>query len=128
MNLIVAWAASALAFGLAFVGWVVITGVFEDAPPPLKGYMPTFLVAFGAGLLVQFIYGGFLYVFLRWCGIYYLWIVVLAYLAPVVFYSYYTSDTYQDLIGSIPWLVFALVLAVVSWTFASRTTSNVPPL
>jgi hypothetical protein len=48
-----------------------------------------------------------------------LWAVAAAYLAPVVLFSWRASDTNQDLIGTIPWLIFAILVAAVFWLFGS---------
>jgi len=73
----------------------------------------------GLGLVVQLGYGGLLYFLLTLTGMWSLWTVTLAYLIPVILFSWAASDTTNDLIGTIPWLVFALIVAVVSWYFIS---------
>ena len=90
----------------------------ENAPPPLRGYFLLGLFAFGGGLIVQLIYGGILYIVLKQLGWLSLPIILLAYLAPVVAFSWHASDTTNDLLGTIPWLAFALIVGFVSWFFA----------
>jgi hypothetical protein len=69
-------------------------------------------------LIFQFAYGGIIYAILIRTDQWNIWTVSLAYLLPVILFSYLASDTTQDLLGTIPWLVFALIVAVVSWFFA----------
>jgi hypothetical protein len=71
-----------------------------------------------AGLIVQLVYGGLIYFILTRTGLWNVWTVLLAYVVPVVAFSWRASDTTQDILGTIPWLVFALILAAVSWFFA----------
>ena len=118
VHLIFAWATSALAFALAFVAWMVITAHLEGATPPARGYWRVGVLAFGAGLVIQLFYGGLLYVALSRIGLFNPVVVAIAYLIPVVIFSWYASNTFQDLLGTIPWLVFALVVSLVFWFFA----------
>jgi len=118
-HLILAWLASALALSVVFVAWMFITIKLEGSPPPLKGYFRVGLLAFGAGLAIQLLYGGLIYFALSRFGLFHWWAVVLAYLVPVVLFSWRASDTTQDILGTIPWLAFAVVVALVSWFFAS---------
>jgi hypothetical protein len=120
----IAWAASALAFALAFVSWAFITVKLENAPPPLKGYFLLGLFAFGIGLIVQFVYGSLLYIVLKRLDWISLPIVLLAYLAPVIAFSWHASETTNDIVGTIPWLVFALIVGFVSWFFAAMAGIN----
>jgi hypothetical protein len=47
------------------------------------------------------------------------WLVSALTLAPVVVLGWMFSHTRSDLLGMIPWIVFALLLAGVSWFFVS---------
>src|SRR5262245_3943599 len=86
-------------------------------PQPL-GLVRGGLFAIVLCLIFQFGYSGVVYVILIRAGLWNIWTVSLAYLLPVILFSYLASDTTQDLLGTIPWLVFALIVAVVSWFFA----------
>jgi TRAP-type mannitol/chloroaromatic compound transport system permease small subunit len=66
------------------------------------------LFAFGGALIVQLIYGGILYVVLKRLDWLNLPIILLAYVAPVIAFSWHASDTTNDIVGTIPWIVFAL--------------------
>jgi hypothetical protein len=118
-SLLVAWFASAIAFSGAVLSWMFLTVQMEGGvlPRPL-GVVRGALFALVLGLIFQFGYGGLVYVILTRTGLWNIWTVSLAYLLPVVLFSYFASDTTQDLLGTIPWLVFALIVAVVSWFFA----------
>jgi hypothetical protein len=63
---------------------------------------------------------GLVYVILTRAGLWNIWTAPLAYLLPVILFSYLASDTTRDLLGTIPWLVFALIVALVTWFFAPR--------
>jgi TRAP-type mannitol/chloroaromatic compound transport system permease small subunit len=75
---------------------------------------------------VQFVYGGALYLILKRLDWISLPIVLLAYLAPVIAFSWHASDTTNDIIGTIPWIVFALIVGLVSWFFAAGAGINMP--
>jgi hypothetical protein len=117
--LLVAWFASAVAFSGAFLFWMFLTVRLEGGvlPQPL-GIIRGGLFAFVLGLIFQFGYGGLVYVILTRMGLWNIWTVSFAYLLPVILFSYLASDTTQDLLGTIPWLVFALIIAMVSWLLA----------
>ena len=117
--LVLAWLFSSLAFSIAFIGWMFLTFWLEGGVPPHAfGVLRLSLLALGASLAVQLGYGGLIYLFLTRTGLWSLWTVVLAYLAPVIWFSWSASDTTADLIGTIPWLFFSLIVAAVSWFFA----------
>jgi hypothetical protein len=118
LHLIVAWLASALTFAAAFVAWMFITVKIEGSPLP-KNILGITLLGLGAGLVVQLIYGSLVYSVLTRAGAFTLWAVAAAYLVPVVLFSWRASDTYQDLIGTIPWLIFAILVGTVFWLFGS---------
>ena len=93
----------------------------EGGPlPPLLGLLSTTLGIFGAALVVQIVYGGLIYaVLFRWGGLQ-LWLIVLAYIVPVALFDWTASDTTADIEGTIRWIGFAFLVAVVFWFFASR--------
>ncbi len=117
-GLLVPWLASSFAFSLMFVAFMLVTVWLETLAPP-----PAIMVARGAlgffalGLVIQFAYGGVVYLVLTRAGLWNLWTVSLAYLLPVALFGWHASDTTQDILGTIRWLVFALIVAVVSWFF-----------
>ncbi len=116
--LLVAWFASAIAFSGAFLSWMLLMARMEGGvlPQPL-GIVRVALLPLVLCLIFQFVYGGLVYVILARPGLWNIWTVSLAYLLPVVVFSYRHSDTTQDLLGTIPWLAFALIVAAVSWFF-----------
>jgi len=120
-SLAVAWLASAFAFSIAFVGWMFVTVWLEGSVPPGRfGILRLGLFAFGAGLIVQLGYGGLIYVFLSRTGLWNVWTVAFAYLLPVALFSWSASDTTNDILGTMSVaLCFALIVAMVSWFFAS---------
>jgi hypothetical protein len=114
-----AWLVSALAFSVAFVAWMFVTVWLEGSVPPGPfGVLRLSLFVLCASLIVQLGYGGLIYVILTRVGLWSVWTVALAYLLPVILFSWSASDTTQDILGTIPWLVFASIVAVVSWLFA----------
>jgi hypothetical protein len=118
-TLLVPWLASALAFSLMQVAWMFVTfGLEISALPPPITVVRGVLGFFAIGLVIQFVYGGLVYVILTQAGLWNVWTVSLAYLLPVALFGWHASDTTQDILGTIRWLVFALVVAVVSWFFA----------
>lgn len=120
--LVLAWLLSALAFCIAYLGWMFLAIWLEGGVPPSPlGVLRGGLFVLAASLIVQLGYGGLIYVFLTRTGLWSLWTVALAYLAPVLWFSWAASDTTRDITGTIPWLVFALIVAAVSWFFARHT-------
>jgi hypothetical protein len=115
-RLAVAWLASALALSVAFIAWMFIS-LWLDG----HGWLGPFsvlragLFGFGACLIFRFSYGGLTYFMLTRAGMWSVWTVPLAYVLPVVLFSWSASDTTQDIVGTIPWLVFAVIVASVTW-------------
>jgi hypothetical protein len=123
--LLVAWFASALVLSGAMLTWMFLTAWTEGAVLPLPlGIVRGGLFALVLGLVFQFGYGGLVYVILTRTGLWNIWTVSLAYLLPVVLFSYHANDTTQGSLGTIPWLVFALILALVTWFFAPRPLAS----
>jgi hypothetical protein len=121
MALVKAWLFSSAAFAVAFVAKPIVYTWFEHHPLlvyPLKSFR-LLLLAFGACLIFQLVYGGLTYLILTRTGVWSLWTIMISYLAPVLLFSYFASDTPKDVVGTIPWIVLALIVAVVSWFFAS---------
>jgi hypothetical protein len=121
MALVKAWLASSAAFAVAFAVWSVLRhwSFTERLLPYPAQSLRQLAMAFGAGLIVQLVYGGLTYVLLTRTGVWRFWTVALFYLASALVIGFFLSDTPQDLVGIIPWLVLALIVAVVSWYFAS---------
>jgi len=114
--LLVPWLASALAFTIAFICWMFVTVAIEESQPPQPiGIFRLVLFALGASLIVQFAYGGLVYLVLTRLHAWNFWTVSLAYLLPVVLFSWRVSDTTVDIMGTLPWLCFGLLVAVVTW-------------
>jgi hypothetical protein len=104
--------------------WRVSLLVVADGPDGRRGSAQPLGIVRGAlfalvlGLIFQPAYGGLVYFILTRAGLWNSWMVSLAYLLPVILFSCLGSDTTQDLLGTIPWLGFALIVVVVSWFFA----------
>src|SRR5262245_42570425 len=62
-------------------------------------------LALGAAIVVQFLYGGLIYVLLTRIGLWRLWIVALAYLVPLLVLGWFTIDTPREGWGMIGWVV-----------------------
>jgi hypothetical protein len=116
--LLVPWLASSFAFAVLFVAFMVVTVWLEtSAPPPPIMVIRGALGFFALGLVIQFAYGGLVYIILTRAGLWNVWTVLLAYLLPVALFGWHASDTTQDILGTIRWLVFALIVSLVSWFF-----------
>jgi len=116
-HLLSAWVVSAVAFSAAFVAWMFISvNLIEGSvlPKPV-GILRLSVIALSACLIFQLLYGGLVYLGLTRTGLWSIWTVVLAYVTPVVLFSWSVSDTTQDLLGTIPWIVFALIIATMTW-------------
>jgi hypothetical protein len=75
-NLLVPWLASSLAFSLMQVAWMFVTIWQETSalPPPIMVVRRT-LGLFALGLVIQFAYGGLVYVILTRAGLWNVWTV-----------------------------------------------------
>jgi hypothetical protein len=98
-----------------------ITTKLESSSSPFEGYFRVFLFALSIGLVGRLTYGGLLYLVLKRLDLLSLPIILLAYLAPVLLFSWHASDTTNAILGTIPWVVFALIVGFVSWLFATNT-------
>jgi hypothetical protein len=117
--LLVPWLASSFAFSLMLVAWMFVTSWLEASALPHPVIVVRLaLGAFAVGLVIQFAYGGLVYVILTRAGLWNVWTVSLVYLLPVALFGWHAGDTTQDIFGTIRWLVFALIVALVSWFFA----------
>jgi hypothetical protein len=128
MRLVLAWICSAVAFVIAFEiflflrEWLAGT---KPLPPFYYLFGPYWFSAvrsmallFGSCMIFQLLYGGGAYLVLTRTHLWNILVIEIAYLLPVVLYSWASSDTTQDLIGTIPWLGAALVVGLVTWLVA----------
>jgi hypothetical protein len=93
--------------------------IIEDSRlPAFRGILRLTLLAAGSSLTIQLVYGSLLLIVLKPIGLFRPPVILFAYLVPVLLLSWYMSNTTNDLIGTIPWLVFASILALVFWFFA----------
>ncbi len=121
INLIFACSASAVAFAVVFVAWMATVAKQEGGDPLGAGYLVRMMIAmFVMALVVQIIYGGLLYLALAPRGGLRLWVILLAYVVPVALFGWHASDTSADIVGTVRWIGFASLVALVFWFFASR--------
>ncbi|AUC97233.1 hypothetical protein CWS35_25540 [Bradyrhizobium sp. SK17] len=117
-NLVLAWLVSSAAFTVAFVGWMIYWAMSDGAPVPSGGaILRLSLIALAAALIVQLVYGGLVYLILTRSGLWSIWTIAFVYLLPVFFIDY-GIDTQREARGMIAWMVFACLVAGVSWFFA----------
>ena len=122
-NLVVAWLASAAAFSIAFIGFMVLWVWLDDGT--LRSWSAILRlgwVTVSAALIVQFFYGGFIYFVLTRAGLWSLGTAILAYLLPLLWIGWLTIDTKREALGMIAWVIFAFIVACVSWFFAPVQT------
>jgi len=118
-ELLIAWLASAAAFSIAFVGFMMLWVWLDDGTLRSWGAILRLgSVAIGAALVVQFFYGGFIYVLLTRIGLWNLWTVVLAYLLPLLWIGWHTIDAKREAVGLIGWVILVCITAWVAWFFA----------
>jgi hypothetical protein len=122
-NLVIAWLASSVAFSIAFVGFMMLWVWLDDGSlRPWSVVLRLGWLAAGAALIVQFFYGGLVYFVLTRAGLWSLWTVALAYLLPLLWIGWLTIDTKREALGMIAWVIFACIVACVSWFFAPVQT------
>jgi hypothetical protein len=118
-DLVVAWLTSSAAFSIAFVGFMMFWVWLDDGTfRPWSAILRLGWVTVSAALIVQFFYGGLIYVVLTRTGLWNLWTVILAYLLPLLWIGWFSIDTTREAYGMIAWIIFALIVAYVSWFFA----------
>jgi hypothetical protein len=117
-----AWLGSSVAFAVSFVAWAVAKAWLEASVQlqPL-GMLRLAMLGFGASLVFQLTYGLLVYVALSRIGLWRFWTVAAAYLLPVALFSWAASDTTQDIIGTIPWLALAVIVAIVTWLLVATS-------
>jgi hypothetical protein len=65
----------------------------------------------GVALVVQFFYGGLLYLVLTRIGLWSFWTIAFAYLLPVWLIGTFGIDTPREARGIVAWVVFACIVA-----------------
>lgn len=129
MRLLIAWVVSALAGVVAYVVAALIVAAFSTLyawGPQLNGLrivlrtvpMIAYTHAVAFFLILQFTYGGFVYLVLSRLGLFNLPLVLLAYLAPVGGLFLMQAATQGHFANAIPTLAAAAALAVVGWLLA----------
>src|SRR5690242_17835091 len=99
-SLVIAWLASSAAFSIAFVGFMLLWVWLDDGTlRPLGAVVRLGLLAIGAALIVQLVYGGLVYLLLTRLGLWNLWTALLAYLAPLLEIGWFTVDTKREAWG-----------------------------
>ncbi|MEH2555934.1 hypothetical protein V1286_003463 [Bradyrhizobium algeriense] len=122
-DLVIAWLASSAAFSIAFIGFMLLWVWLDDGT--LRSWSAIFRlgwVTISAALIVQFFYGGLIYFVLTRAGLWTLWTVALAYLLPLLVIGWYSIDTKREAVGMIAWVIFACLVAYVSWFLAPVQT------
>ncbi len=124
-DLVIAWLASSAAFAIAFTGFMVLWVWLDDGSfRPWSATLRLGLLTAGAALVVQFFYGGLVCFLLTRAGLWSLWTVALAYLLPVFVIGWLTIDTEREALGMIAWVIFACLVACVSWFLAPVQTRH----
>jgi len=123
-NLLFAWLAPSIIFALLVLGWMCKGCPLYGEKPPLQGYFQVFINFLSADLIVQFLYSGAVYFLLVKIERFSIGPVLMVYVVPVETFSYWTAESYDDRTGTISWLILAVVVAIVSWFFASGRWSQ----
>ena len=122
-DLVVAWLASSAAFSIAFIGFMLLWVWLDDGT--LRSWSAILRLGWltvSAALIVQFFYGGLIYFVLTRAGLWSLWTVALAYFLPLLVIGWFSIDTKREAVGMIAWVIFACLVAYVSWFFAPVQT------
>lgn len=119
-NLLFAWLFGALSLTIMFVGWAFITGdISSGSGIFVKRMFAIAIYSFEMGAVWQTMYGILVFLALRRFNIINAWTAVVAYMLPVFIFNLITADTFNDMIDTVPWVIYATVMALVSWFFAS---------
>ena len=124
-DLVIAWLASSAAFSIAFVGFMLLWVWLDDGT--LRSWSAILRLGWltvSAALIVQFFYGGLVYLVLTRAGLWSLWTIALAYLLPLLVIGWFAIDTKREALGMIAWVAFACIVAWVSWFFAPAQTRH----
>jgi hypothetical protein len=116
MHLVTTWVVSAVAGTVAYpIGGLIAATLLGS---PLVVWRGLFgfglLYVFVFCLVLQFVYGGLLYLVLAHLGLVSLPLVLMAYLVPSMLFVWAGSDRPKDLIMAIPMLLSAASLAIVA--------------
>ena len=126
-SLVIAWLASSAAFSIAFIGFMLLWVWLDDGTlRPWSAILRLGWVTVSAALIVQFLYGGLVYLVLTRAGLWSLGTVVLAYLLPVLVIDQLTTDTRRQSLAMIAWVIFACIVACVSWFIAPAQSRGSP--
>jgi hypothetical protein len=124
-DLVIAWLASSMAFSIAFIGFMLLWVWLDDGTlRPSSAVLRLGWLTVSAALIVQFFYGGLLYFVLSRASLWNLWTVALAYLLPLLVIGWFTIDTRREAAGMIAWIIFACIVACVTWFFAPIQTQH----
>jgi hypothetical protein len=117
--LFLAWLIPSLSLSVMVALWTFITSQYGPGGVTAKAYVAIVIHSFEVGAVWQISYGAIVYLVLKRLGGFNTWFVLIAYLVPIFGFSLAASDTYDDLIGTMPWIIYAAVMALTSWFFAS---------
>jgi hypothetical protein len=118
-QLFIAWLASSAAFSIAFVGFILLWVWLDDGTfRPWTSILRLGFLTISAALIVQLLYGGVVYFVLRRAGLWRFWSVATAYLLPLAMFGWFAIDTVREGLGMIAWVIFAIIVAYVSWLLA----------
>jgi hypothetical protein len=111
---VIAWLASSLAFTIAFVAFMAFWSWFDaEAWQSWDSVFRLARLTVGVALVVQFFYGGLIYLVLTGIGLWSFWTIAFAYLAPIWLIGIFGIDTPREARGIIAWVVFACIVAGV---------------
>jgi hypothetical protein len=116
-NFVVAWLASSIAFSIAFVCFMILWNWLDQNLPTWPMIYRLAWVTGGAALVVQFFYGGLVYLLLTRIGLWRLWAVTLPYLLLWMI-AWSGIDIFREAWGMVGWLGLAFLIAWVFWFFA----------
>lgn len=115
LQLPIAWTISALVFAVALTLFTSAMVKFEGHPILLTETVRVGMVGIVIGFILQMLYGSLLYFLLSRYVLFTWWAVILGYLVPVLLFSTIASNTTNDVLSTIPWLVYSLLLGVSFW-------------
>jgi hypothetical protein len=104
---------------VAFVTFMIFWAWLDGTPPALKGISRLASVTIVVALVVQFVYGGLIYLLLTRTGLWRLWAVTLPYLLLWTV-AWFAIDTFREAWGMIAWLAFGLGVLVCRFGLEQR--------
>ena len=126
-RLVLAWVLSSSVFAVAGDTFLGIVGLIGGRAMPVREALRVGALILVLCLCIQIVYGTFLYFALRRFAIFRWWIVVLCYVFPVLVFSAFASDTPSDVLGTVPWVIYAILVGLTFWAVISaggRATSG----